>query len=838
MELSYRGRRGQHSQSRLPLAAVIILALVAVGGLFAQPAPSDGGRGGQPGAGRVTAAGSITGQVYDADLNVPIEYANIVLRSLRDSSQVNGTVTDKSGHFTLPGVRPGRYFVEVSFIGYRTKTLSDIALGPGAVRDLGRTSLRQTAVAVQGVEATAERPRLEYRIDKKIVDVAHQPTPPNGTAVDALENVPSVKVDDDGNVSLRGSGSFKVLVDGRPSPLDGSEALQQIPASTIDNIEIITNPSAKFDAEGPAGIINVVLKKQRQSGVSSIANLKGGTDGSYGGDFLLGYRLDGTSLYAGADYNRRSFPGTRNADGWTVDSASGDTTFLSSSGTGSRNGVPYGARAGADIQVGKADRVSVGGRFGQRSWSDAEKSTDSELVRPPGTLSVYTTGDTSSRSGLYYSANADEVHNFGREGHDLALHASYRSRGGSETSTNSQQTGDVVTGGQRTKESGPSQDVTASLDYTLPLREEDKFEAGYQAEIDRSHDSTGTWTYNLDSLRYLYDSGYSHVIASSDDVHALYSTYTGSLKPFGFELGLRGEYAHRAIELVDSSRTFAVGGLDFFPTLHLSYELAKEHQVMGSYTRRIERPDDWELEPFLTWWNPHLVRRGNPDLKPEYIDSYELGYQMPAGPGRVTLDGYYRMTHNKVEDVTSNYAPGVLLRSVANVGTDHSAGAEIQAELQPLKWLGFSLTGDVYDYRVNVINDSASPHHSFNWEGNASADVRLTTDTRIQLRFRYSGPSATAQGTESGHFMTTASVRQQLFSRRLSISFQAIDLLRSAGHEETSQGDGFYTHFRFRRTGAPTFSLGLTWNFNNFKADRRLLQEPEENIDNGGDFQQ
>jgi outer membrane receptor protein involved in Fe transport len=822
--------RMEFYQYRLPLAAVIIITLVAVGGLFAQPGP---------GAGQGMVAGSITGSVYDADLNVPIEYANIVLHSQRDSAQVNGTVTDKTGRFILAGVRPGRYYVEISFIGYRDKTVKDVAVGPGAVRDLSRIDLRQTAVAVQGVEATAERPRLEYRIDKKIVDVAHQPTPPNGTAVDALENVPSVKVDDDGNVSLRGSGSFKVLVDGRPSPLEGSEALQQIPASTIDNIEIITNPSAKYDASGPAGILNVVLKKQRQSGLSSITNLKGGTDGSYGGDFLLGYRLDGTSLYAGADYNRRQFPGTRNAEGWTADSASGDTTYLVSRGTGTRGGVPYGMRAGADIRVGKTDRVTVGGRFGRRGWSSAQLSTDSETVRPSGGINVYTTGDTSSSSGLYYSASVDEVHNFGRQGHDLAAHASYRGRGGSENSTNSQQTGGVLTGGQRTTESGPSQDLSVNLDYTLPLREEDKFEAGYQASIDRSHDSTGTWTYDTVSRSYLYDSGYSHVIASSDDVHALYSTYSASFKPFGFEAGLRGEYAHRAIELVDSSRTFTVGGLDLFPTLHLSYSLANGHEVMGSYTRRIERPDGWELEPFLTWWNPHLVRRGNPDLKPEYYDSYELGYQMPIGPSRITLDGYYRMTHNKVEDVTSNYAPGVLLRSVANVGTDHSAGAEVQADLQLLKWLGFNLTGDIYDYRVmGALNGVDFSSHSFNWEGNASADIRLTTDTRLQLRARYSGPTATAQGKESGFFMSTASLRQQFFSRRLSLNLQAIDLFRSAGHEETSQGDGFYTHFRFRRSHAPTFALGLTWNFNNFKADRRLLQQPEENMDNGGDIQQ
>jgi hypothetical protein len=176
---------------------------------------------------------------------------------------------------------------------------------------------------------------------------------------------------------------------------------------------------------------------------------------------------------------------------------------------------------------------------------------------------------------------------------------------------------------------------------------------------------------------------------------------------------------------------------------------------------------------------------------------------------------------------------------VANVGTDHSVGGELQAEVRPLRWLGFNVSGDVYDYRMMGTLDSVDfSSHSFNWEGSASADVRLPTDTRLQVNLRYSGPSATAQGTESGHFMTTASVRQQLFSRRLSINLQAIDLFRSAGHEETSQGDGFYTHFHFRRTNAPTFALGLTWNFNNFKADRRLLQQPEDNLDSGGDLQQ
>jgi outer membrane receptor protein involved in Fe transport len=234
------------------------------------------------------------------------------------------------------------------------------------------------------------------------------------------------------------------------------------------------------------------------------------------------------------------------------------------------------------------------------------------------------------------------------------------------------------------------------------------------------------------------------------------------------------------------------------------------------------------------------VRQGNPDLKPEYTDAFELGYQLPVRVGRLTLDAYHRITSNKIEDYNSVYAPQVILRSVANVGTDYSTGAELMLELRPARWLGLSLSGDLYDYRLTGrLPDSTEVRsHSFNWEGNTGIELRPLPDTRVQFNLRYQGPAATAQGTENGFFMSGASVRQQLFSRRLSVSLQAMDLFASSGHGETSGGPGydFYTRFRFRRTQAPSFSLGLTWNFNNFKLDRRLMQNDVP--DEGGDPQQ
>ena len=217
--------------------------------LFAQP-------GSKPGNG--TASGSIVGQVYDADLGVPIEYANVVLYRQRDSSLVNGTVTRADGSYGLTGVPAGRFYLELSFMGFRLRRVDGVQIAPGGRVDLGRTELRQSAVAMPGVEATAERPAVSYKLDKKVIEVARNVTAASGTAVDVLENVPSVKVDVEGNVALRGSKNFSVLIDGRPTLLDPSDALRQMPAGTLDRIEIITNPSAKYDAEGTTGIINLI----------------------------------------------------------------------------------------------------------------------------------------------------------------------------------------------------------------------------------------------------------------------------------------------------------------------------------------------------------------------------------------------------------------------------------------------------------------------------------------------------------------------------------------------------------------------------------------------------
>ncbi len=813
---------GATMTKRITIVLVLLLAAAAL----AQRGP---GRGKGPEARPAT----ILGQVLDRDLEVPVEYANIVLYRQRDSTQVTGTITNESGGFELT-VRPGRYYLEVSFIGYRPRTVGDIQVAPGASLDIGSLSLRQTVVAVEGAEAVADRPTLTYKIDKKVIEVSRMTTVTSGTAVDVLENVPSVDVDIEGNVSLRGSENFTVLVDGRPSILEPSEVLQQIPAGTIENIEIITNPSAKYDPDGVSGIINVVLKKKKVSGISGIFNANVGLGDKYGGDFLLSVRHGIMNAFIGADYNKREFGGTRATENRTT---RGDTTsYVNSAGPMTRDRPSHGVRVGVDLQLGSADRLSFAGRYGARAMEGATTLDFTEWTVPGDTNLYFSDGDW-RRSGDHLSLNLDHQHDFGENGHNLLVQASWNSRDAEEESTtelyNDSTRADTLNG-WRTTEAGPRGRLTLKLDYTLPLRASDKFEAGYQSRVRRSEDVNKAYEYSPAGDSYVFRDSFSHTTDYARDIHSLYALYAGSVGNFGFQGGLRGEYTDRAIELLGEDSVSTIDRPDYFPTVHVSYRLPAEQQVMASYARRIQRPRWWSLEPSLTWSDAYNVRQGNPGLLPEYIDSYEVSYQLPLGKNRLSAEAYYRVVHNKMERVQSVYAPNVILRSFENVGNARSLGVETMLNLSPFDWWTVNLMGDVYDYRVNgTLQGSEFEQTSFNWRARFGNEFKLPTKTRFQLNGRYYSPSASAQGERKGFLMTDVSVKQEFLNRRLSVTLQVRDVLGTGGHEFTSEGEGFYSHRHFTRE-SPVVMLNVSYNFNNFRPQRR---RPDDDDDEEGDFE-
>ncbi|UCG42589.1 MAG: TonB-dependent receptor [candidate division WOR-3 bacterium] len=778
-------------------------------------------------------AAVISGEVYDPELGQGVEYANVVLFLAEDSTQVTGAATGPGGRFELTVAEPGEYYLEVSFIGYRTSSVYDVEVAAEERLDLGRLDITQKPVAVEGAEAVAEKPTFKYEVDKKVIEVGKMPTVQSGTAVDALENAPSVQVDIEGNVSLRGSRNFTVQVDGKPTVLEPSDALRQIPASIIERIEIITNPSAKYDPDGVAGIVNVVLKKQRAPGFSALADLNAGFRNRYGGDLLLGYRQGAVNAHLGADFNQRPWYSQMSYDNLTFRESetlrvvgTGDNTWRSRFG---------GARGGAELTFGPHDVSSFNARYG------LYRSDNSSLI---DVEESYLAGDSGRNyaneggrgwDGRYLYVYADHQHSFDTVEHKVLLSASFaRSQAGNWNQTQVLGADKDTTSGRRSDEQGPQQRTRLEAEYTLPLRDKDKLETGYHGRLESTDQQYDQSLYDTLTGRYEPDTENCHPYWGARYIHAGYATYQWNWRKLGVKLGMRGEYGERVIEVDDLNQQYEVRRWDFFPSAHASY-VTPVGQMTASYSRRIQRPWPWMLRPFDSWASERFVMRGNPDITPEYTGSYELGYQAALGTNTFSLEGFYRSTTDAFEWVQRVHPdiPNVLLQTPVNAGTQRSLGAELMTNLVLFRVWTLNLTGSLYDYRVEgELEGEDFSRHSLDWRARVGNDLRLLASTRLSFNVYYSSPSVSAQGTNQGYFVTDAAIQQVLLNRALAVTLRVRDPFATGRWEGETQGPGFSMWNEFIGDSR-VVSLSVRYNFNNFRLSPKMREGDEMQIQGG-----
>jgi outer membrane receptor protein involved in Fe transport len=748
--------------------------------------------------------------------------------------QVTGTISNVEGIFTITPVQPGSYYVDVQFISYDKVRISDIKLNMGNMKaDLGTIKISPTAISLDNVVVEGERSPISYQIDKKVIDVDQQSTTISGNAAEVLENVPSVTVDIEGNVSLRGSSNFTVLVDGRPSILDPQDILQQIPASQIDNIEIITNPSAKYDPEGSAGIINIVMKKTKSAGIAGVANLNAGFKDKYGGDFLFEYKNPSFSTTFGIDYNNRFHPGTSSEEKTT--SFNNVESFINTSGDSKRGRKMLGFRAGMEYYLTPDDVLSLRGRYGDRKMQRNSTLNYDEWNSIQTAHNFYMNKTHSERGGYYFAFDLNHQHKFDSNGHEILSELSYRRNNSDEFSSTELYNESILTSGRQSTENGPSTDLEARINYTLPFSQGSRFEAGYEGELDFSDENTGYYQYHDVLMDYVFFPEYSHSTKFDEREHALYSLYAGEIDKLGFQGGVRAEYTYRSIT-VDETNNFTIDTWDYFPTLHASYSFSPAQQIMASYTRRIDRPGGWALEPFETWSDANSVRRGNPALKPEYIDSYEAGFRTLIGPVSFSSELYYRVNHNRIENVRSAYAENVTLTTFENVGTDYSLGTELMLNFGIGKIWEANLMGNLYNYRIEgVLYNEEFSRESFNWDTRLNNNFKISPVTQLQLNARYISPSVSSQGRREGFFMTDVAVKQDFFNKALSVTLQIRDILGTGKYEFTSSGPDFYTHTHFTRE-SPMLMLNVRYNINNYKSEENRGRQEENGFEGEEEF--
>ncbi len=818
-ECIFAGQNHHQKMTKHIILSIILMCSAFVG--FAEDLPPN-----------TPKKGMLKGQIIDSLTALPVEYATVAMFSHPDHKLIDGAITDVTGFFRIPKIELGTYSLEITFIGYEKKILYGIELTQATPSiDLGDIFVQMTAQGLAEVEIKGGTPAIEYQIDKKVIHVDKQLTAASGTAIDILESVPSVSIDIEGNVSLRGSSGFTVLIDGKPTILEPTDILNQIPASAIEDIEIITNPSAKYDPDGTAGIINIKMKKIRLEGFNGIFNANVGMYDRYGGDFLINYRKEKFNVFIGGDYNKRSRPGTSESERYTIHN---DTIFYNNSfGSSDRQRLSWGIRGGIELNFSKKDFGVVSFRYGHRAMSGFSLLDYDEWVVPGASHNLYTSDETWERGGDFYSVNLDYTHSFAKKDHEIAFQVVYQNRDMSERSTNVLLKEDgSIQSGQMSTEDGPGIPIRFKADYTLPLTENSTFEAGYQGRIEMSQDENKVYEWDTAAKQYEFLQEYSHSTNYNRNIHALYATYSGTYNKLGYKAGLRGEYTNRFMELVGENEDFSLNRFDYFPTIHLSYQLPFENQVMASYARRIERPRGYWLEPFITVQDAYNVRQGNPSLLPEYIDSYELGYQKRLGDNFLSLETYYRVTHNKVERVQSVYKENIMLNTVENVGTDYALGIEAMLSVDVAKWWHIDLMGDLFNYKVaGVLYDEPFERTSLNWSSRLNNTFLIGPHTRIQFNSSYRSPSVSAQGTREGFWMANAAIKREFLHKKLTVILQGRDIFGTAVHESVSEGPDFY-NYSYARGKSPVVMLSVSFKLNNY----RIKREKNANGNGGEDF--
>ncbi|MCK5101608.1 MAG: TonB-dependent receptor family protein, partial [Cyclobacteriaceae bacterium] len=466
-----------------------------------------------------------------------------------------------------------------------------------------------------------------------------------------------------------------------------------------------------------------------------------------------------------------------------------DTTYFTrSEGDEARKRHFWVLRGGLGYNITEKDFFNFEFNYGYSRYERTSNQDYEEGIEPGGSLNEYTSYQLGKRGGNFYSLNSSFQHDFEGKGHNIVAQVQYRNREGEESSINQLlDMDDEIASGQLSIENGPGAVLQLNLDYTLPIGEDNKFETGYQSRIGRSKDKTELLWYNPDNDEYELQPEFSNDTDYSRDIHSLYGIYGGEKGKLGYQFGLRGEYTYRVINSDAIDEEFVIDRFDYFPSFHTSYKLPAEQQIMASYSRRIERPRSYYLEPFITWSDAFNVRQGNPGLKAEYIDAMEIGYLKGLGDHSLSFEGYYRITKNKVERIRSVYQDNVMLSRPENVGQDFALGGEMVLSLNFFKWWKIDLSGNFYNYRLEgSLEEQNFDKQSFNWNTRLSNTFRLFTGNRIQLNSRYNSATVTAQGTRGDYWTADIAVSQEFWKKKMTGILQVRDMFGKVIREQTS----------------------------------------------------
>ncbi|MBR5851321.1 MAG: TonB-dependent receptor [Bacteroidaceae bacterium] len=801
-------------------------------------------------------SGTIQGIIIEDETNDPLPFVTVALTPEGSNAPTAGCSTGEEGTFRLNNVKAGKYTITISFVGYLDESRNiSITSGKSNI-NLGTIRLKSDRKLLKEVVVTEQRSQMSFEIDKRVFTVDQSLATTGGSASDVLAEIPSVEVDNEGTVSLRGSESVTVWINGKASGLTSDnqgDILQQLPAGSIEKIEVITNPSAKHSPEGTAGIINIVLKRDRKAGY--YGSVQGGMDSrlGYNAGGNINYSSGKLDAYAGLNYRNMRFEN----EGITDTKYFGSNQYQKQTNIGSHNPNNIFGRAGLTWRFTQKDELyaNVMGMFG----GGRHNNEISAISGPIGSDGTYadptqrmTRTTTQQGKPTMYNVELGYTHRWS-DTHFIDFSVGHHQWQQQRNSIYRQTTEiigiDTISSYQFQDGLNKSKSTEIKLDYEYKINDNHRIEAGYKGDL--SDDNSPVITYTDEEHTQLDEKQYNQ-FRYKQNIQALYTTYSGRIGKFGYQLGLRGEYWNvktqsYGYEQEQSGNIPGYTSSNFFklfPSAFLSYEITKGQEIQANYTRRLRRPWGGQLNNFENISDSTNISFGNPGLTPEYSNAYELNYLKNWDNHTLSLSGYYRTTEDVIERISYSSGVGrVIYTTFENVAKTQSAGLEIVSKNRLFKVLDLTTTVnlfyyklDAFEYIINGQTITGDADENFSWNARMTANVMLPWSISLQATGRYDAKRIVAQGYREPSYSLDLGLRK-MFDQHWSISVNARDILDSRGRHTVTINDTFYRYSE-NSHGGRTFGFTLTYSFGNMKAkrpDRKQMQEmPSSGYDDMG----
>lgn len=766
---------------------------------------------------------TISGTVKEEQTNETVAYATVALYSKSDATLITGAITNEEGLFLLDKVAEGDYYLTVSFMGYKDYTIDTIILNPSAKDiNLGTILLEHNLEALEEVTVISKTKAIQHVIDKQILSVSSNLLATGGTAVDALRLSPSIQIDSDNNVKLRGSSNFIVLINGKPTTLNAQDVLKQTPANNIKNIEVITNPSVKYNAEGGAGIINIILKKGVASGFNGMVNATIGTKDKYAGDITLNLNKEKVSFSFGAEW--RDYTKTANNNYYRTLYSEDNTHYASMLQDRSFTDSNLGFRFGLDYNPNEKTNLSYSFHTGYTKIDGAVLNTNSGYTIPESTEEHKYNPFYMMMKPKFFTNNLGLTKTLNESNDVLSFNLYYSYI---DYDFSNSQSSYLTDENQVIIDSEPyrldisnknnSNDIRFDTDYTNVISEKTNLETGVSYHQYNRFLNFIYSEFDYEQNDWVNHPDYTGKYTFNEGVYATYINLNSSFWGLSTSFGLRMEYTDRVLRSKNTNEEYKYHKANFFPGVSISKNLNENANVKFALTNRINRPDEYYMNPYPEFQDDYFYSEGNPYLIPEIVRNYEVGYTNSKNESSFSTNLYYRTTKNKIEQKLTVEDDDKIHTIFHNDSGDKALGTELMYNFNVKDWWSVNANSNLFYYDIWAnIDGIKSSNDNFSWSTQLVNSFVINETTSLQVINYYASKTARSQGELSDYYFMDIAFKKQFLDGNLSVNLQLKDVLQSLNYELYTNTTNMNLVGDFNNE-SPILLLNVSYKLSNYK---------------------